>query len=54
MLNGLLAFQADYPEAKTCLLYRGEFTMKVKHILCMPCSDFLLKLVPGRPIPIDD
>ena len=54
MLNGLLAFVEDYPEAKACLLYRGDFTMKTKNILCMPCSDFLLKLHPDRPIPIDD
>jgi len=53
MLNGLLAFKEDYPEAKVCLLYRGDFTTKIKNIICMPCSDFLLKLHPSRPIPID-
>jgi hypothetical protein len=52
MLNGLLSFQEDYPEAKTCLLYRGDFTMKIKNILCMPCTDFLLNLYPNKPLPI--
>ena len=51
-LNGLKSFAEDYPEAKTCLLYRGKKWVKEKGILCIPCEDFLKKLVPGRPIPI--
>jgi predicted AAA+ superfamily ATPase len=51
-LNGLKSFAEDYPEAKTCLLYRGKEWVMEKGILCIPCEDFLKKLVPGRPIPI--
>jgi len=52
MLDGLLAFKQDYPEAKVCLLYRGDTKIKIKNILCIPCKDFLLKLHPNKPIPI--
>ena len=52
MLDGLLAFQQDYPETKVCLLYRGDTQIKIKNILCMPYNDFLLKLHPNKPIPI--
>lgn len=50
MLNGLLSFKQDYPEAKVCLLYRGKERMKIKGILCMPCEDFLQSLTPENPI----
>jgi len=51
-LNGLKSFAVDYPEAKTCLLYRGKEWIKEKDILCIPCEDFLKALVPGKPVPI--
>ncbi|OPX33801.1 MAG: hypothetical protein B1H12_11265 [Desulfobacteraceae bacterium 4484_190.2] len=50
MLNGLLAFQKDYPEADTCLLYRGKDRLKIKNTLCLPCDDFLKNLTPQNPI----
>jgi predicted AAA+ superfamily ATPase len=50
MLNGLLAFQEDYPEAQTCLLYRGKERIKIKNILCLPCKEFLMDLEPKNPI----
>lgn len=50
MLGGLLAFREDYPEAKTCLLYRGKERLKVKGILCLPVGEFLIKLQPDKPI----
>lgn len=50
MLNGLLAFREDYPEAQTCLLYRGKERIKIKNILCLPCKEFLMDLVPQNPI----
>jgi len=34
-VNGLLAFEEDYPEAKTCLLYRGKERIKIKNVLCI-------------------
>jgi len=49
-VNGLLAFEEDYPEAKTCLLYRGKERIKIKNVLCIPCEEFLMNLIPQRPI----
>jgi uncharacterized protein len=51
MLNGLLAFQKDYPEADTCLLYRGKNRLKIRNILCLPSDEFLKNLAPQNPIP---
>jgi predicted AAA+ superfamily ATPase len=50
-LRGLRAFREDYPEATLRLLYRGEETLDIDGILCLPCDDFLLRLVPGQPLP---
>ena len=50
MVNGLLAFKEDYPEAEVCLLYRGTERIKIKNVLCVPCKDFLMDLIPGKPI----
>ncbi len=49
-VSGLLAFEEDYPEAKTCLLYRGKERIKIKNVLCIPCEEFLINLIPQRPI----
>ncbi|MBD3317080.1 MAG: DUF4143 domain-containing protein, partial [Chitinivibrionales bacterium] len=50
-LHGLKAFRTDYPQCRTILLYMGPERMKIDDILCVPCSQFLLNLVPGNPIP---
>jgi uncharacterized protein len=50
MLKGLRAFAEDYPEAKTCLLYRGRERIKIKNVLCLPCEDFLKGIKPNSPI----
>ena len=50
ILNGLLAFQKDYPEADVCFLYRGKERLKVRNILCLPCDEFLKNLTPQNPI----
>ena len=50
MLQGLLAFREDYPEAGACLLYRGRERMKMKGILCLPIEEFLINLRPNRPL----
>jgi predicted AAA+ superfamily ATPase len=49
-LTGLLAFKEDYPEAQVCLLYRGKERIKIKGILCVPCAEFLKKLIPRQTI----
>lgn len=49
-VNSLAAFKEDYPEANVCLLYRGRERMYHKNVLCLPCEDFLKKLVPGEPM----
>ena len=49
MVNGLLAFKADYPEAETRLVYRGRERIKIKGVLCVPCAEFLVNMVPGKP-----
>jgi len=49
-VNGLIAFKEDYPDAQTCLLYRGTERIKIKNVLCMPCEEFLLNLYPKKPI----
>ena len=48
--RGLLAFKEDYPQAHTCLLYRGKERIKIKDILCLPCEEFLINLVPKEQI----
>jgi predicted AAA+ superfamily ATPase len=50
-LRGLRAFREDYPEAGLRLLYRGQEALEVDGILCLPCEDFLLRLIPGQPLP---
>jgi len=50
MVKGLIAFKEDYPEAETCLLYRGEERRKLKNILCIPCEEVLLNLHPDKPM----
>jgi uncharacterized protein len=50
-LRGLKAFRADYPEAGLRLLYRGDETLEIDGIRCLPCDAFLRRLVPGQPLP---
>lgn len=50
-LNGLKAFQEDYPESTAILLYRGNERLMKKNILCLPIEDFLLNLIPGSGLP---
>jgi predicted AAA+ superfamily ATPase len=49
-LRGLKAFRDDYPEAGLLLLYRGEDTLVLDGITCLPCAAFLRRLVPGQPL----
>jgi uncharacterized protein len=50
-LRGLRAFREDYPEATLRLLYRGRETLEIDGILCLPCEDFLMRLIPGELLP---
>ena len=47
-LRGLKAFAEDYPQSQRYLLYRGKERLKRDGILCIPCEDFLLQLLPDR------
>ena len=47
-LRALRAFQEDYPESRTILLYRGKERLKTQGVLCLPCADFLARLRPER------
>ena len=50
-LRGLKTFLKNYPEASALLLYRGNEKLKIDTILCVPCEEFLLQLLPGRVFP---
>jgi predicted AAA+ superfamily ATPase len=52
-VRSLRAFREDYPQAKACLLYGGEERLKVNDILCLPCEEFLMGLIPDTPAPMD-
>jgi len=52
-LRPLQAFREDYPQAKACLLYGGKERLKVKGVLCLPCEQFLMNLVPGEAAPME-
>lgn len=49
-LRGLKTFQADYPESRAVLLYRGTERLSVDGILCLPCDEFLSVLTPGHSV----
>lgn len=46
----LKAFLEDYPQAKACLLYGGRDRLLVGGIPCLPCADFLPRLVPDATV----
>ena len=47
-LRGLTAFGHEYPEAQRVLLYRGEYRLLRRGVLCLPVADFLRGLNPER------
>lgn len=49
-LRALKAFGEDYPEAKLCLLYMGQESLKMGEVLCLPCETFLRQLHPQHQI----
>lgn len=50
MLQGLLAFHEDYPEAFILFLYRGKERLKMNGVLCLPVEQFLINLRPENPL----
>lgn len=50
-LTALRAFLADYPQARGRLVYRGKERLVIENILCLPVEEFLVELVPDRPLP---
>lgn len=50
-LLGLRAFREDYPTAKPLLLYRGEESLRIDDVPCVPVERFLRALNPAEPIP---
>ncbi|MFA6003713.1 MAG: DUF4143 domain-containing protein [Elusimicrobiota bacterium] len=46
----LKAFLEDYPQARACLLYGGRDRLLLEGIPCLPCEDFLLRLVPDASV----
>ena len=50
-LAPLKAFRDDYPEASLRMLYRGADALEIDGIRCLPCGEFLRRLVPGKPMP---
>jgi predicted AAA+ superfamily ATPase len=44
----LAAFLEDYPQARACLLYGGKERLKINGVQCLPCEDFLRRLVPDQ------
>jgi len=47
-LRPLRTFRADFPEADTVLLYRGDQRLRIDGIWCLPVGEFLREMVPGR------
>lgn len=48
--KSLEIFLQDYPMAKAIFLYRGKERIQQGNVLCIPCEDFLLKLIPNQAI----
>ncbi len=49
-VRALKAFQEDYPQARACLLYGGRDRLMVEGIPCLPCGEFLSRLVPDATV----
>ena len=49
-LRPLESFKNDFPKAKTIFLYRGKDKLLRNKILCIPCEQFLEKLIPGKSL----
>jgi hypothetical protein len=50
-LRGLLEFKKDYPEAELRLIYRRFERLEIGGVVCIPCEQYLLGVVPDKPLP---
>jgi predicted AAA+ superfamily ATPase len=50
-LRALKSFGEDYPEAKLRLVYRGNERLERDGVLCLPCEEYLGRLIPGSELP---
>lgn len=50
-LGALRAFRAEYPEAQTVLLYRGDEPIEIDGIRCLPVDRWLRQVAPSAPLP---
>jgi predicted AAA+ superfamily ATPase len=50
-LRALKSFGEDYPEAKLRLVYRGNERLERDGVLCLPCDEYLGRLIPGSELP---
>ena len=46
----LKTFLEDHPQAQACLLYGGRDRLRLDGIQCLPCAEFLPRLVPDIPV----
>lgn len=46
----LKTFLEDYPQAQACLLYGGRNRLLLDGIQCLPCDEFLPRLIPDAAI----
>lgn len=49
-LRALASFGEDYPQSRRLLIYRGSERLLRDNVLCLPCEDFLVSLLPGKEI----
>lgn len=49
-LSGLLTFKEDYPEATPLLLYRGKDRLLKNGVLCLPCEEFFMGVLPNKAL----
>lgn len=49
-LKPLETFCQDYPEAKAIFLYRGKYRRLKNGVLCLPCEEFLLEVIPDKKL----
>lgn len=50
-LRPLKAFGEDYPEASLRMVYRGTERLEIDGILCLPCDEYLKRIIPGSKLP---
>lgn len=49
-VRALRAFADDYPQCEPLLLYRGEVSLQVNGVRCVPVERFVVQLTPGRSL----